>query len=82
MTNEADLPSIPETEDSNDLSEVARGLENNLFDRIQSLAENYPDPLAPVAEHLAHTLAWGRARADAEEIAAIHERNADEREAS
>jgi len=61
---------------------MARDLEDSLFDNLRSLNEKSPDPLAPIAEHVAHTLAWGRVRADAEEIAAIHERDADERRAS
>lgn len=69
-------------EETADGQPTIRALEDNLFDDLKALAEGGPDPLAPIGLRIAYTLAWGRARAEAERIASLHERQAKKRGSS
>lgn len=78
MTEQTRADLFPNFEIPNDPVEAARTLEDRFLGDLEFLESNPPDPLAPVGERIAYTLAVGRARADAETIRALRESSGEE----
>ncbi len=66
------LPRVP-----NDLGAAIGQLEDELFADLEVLDNNQPDPLSPIGERIAHTVATARVRATAEVIADLHRSRGD-----
>lgn len=67
MSNEAH-PAPEEQKLPDDLDSAVRLLEDKIMTDMRRLEETMPDPLAPLSEWLAYTLATARLRAESEVV--------------
>ncbi len=63
-------PELPD-----DVGGIIRVLEDQILEDASHLEAVTPDPLAPIAERVAHTIAYGRVKADSEVLTRLYEAN-------
>lgn len=75
MVKSTEVEPQPQPDDQGEVAREISALEDVLFDDLDELAQSVPDPLAPIAEQIAHAKEASRVREVAEEISERHQNN-------